>query len=201
MGGDEKSHLKSLVTDDALDNRESYGRAAVTREMTAILVGTTNNGSFLTDHDHRRTPVLEIPEGRQIDIPWLKAHRDQIWAQAVHELDLGRWWEPAMDQQAVRMPEHLWDDANEHSKQFELTSDLDVWLESTLGRVPWGTAVLALDLLSARKAHHIYAGNKEFSQAMDAAGWLSFKWNGDGRSVRAWKRRGDSPRTQSLLPS
>lgn len=193
VGGSELSNLKSLITDDALDNREAYARESITRKLTAIFVGTTNKRTFLTDRDHRRTPVLEIPQGRQIDVGWLRANREQLWAQAATEYRAGRWWEPEMGQHAVRLPRHLWDAANEHSKRYELVGNLRVWLETVLGPIPWGTAVLAADLWSACTAGYGRPQSQEYSHALDDAGWEPHRWNTSGKSARAWRRKGDVP--------
>ena len=193
IGGDELSNLKSLVTDDTLDNREAYAREAVTRQLTAILVGTTNNQSFLTDSEHRRNPVLWIPDGKSIDVNWLAVHKLQLWAQVVAEYDTNRFWEPEMEQHAVRLPKHLWEAANENSKQFEIMNDLAVWLETVLGNIPIGMAVLASDLANVRNQAHVKASNKEFSRGMDTAGWQIYTCHLGGKRPA---RRGDARGTR-----
>ena len=199
VGGGKLEILKSLLTDDALDNREAYARESVNRALSCIFVGTTNRKQFLIDSEHRRHPVLWVPSGHTIDIKWLATHRDQIWAQAVAEFNSGRWWEPNMQQHAVRLPEHLWEAANENSKLYEMESSLKVFLESMLGSLKPDRAVSSRELHEALR--HSYGPYKthEFSDEMDNIGWESDRIRIEGRQCRLWKRKGTAPTQTASL--
>ena len=60
----------------------------------SVLVGTTNSSNFLNDPTgDRRFWVLEIPEEHKIDVAWVKANRDQLWAEAIALYNKGEeWW-------------------------------------------------------------------------------------------------------------
>ena len=199
VGGGKLEALKSLITDDWLNNREAYGRESVTRLMTAIMVGTTNNKQFLADSEHRRHPVLWIQAGRQIDTQWLYNHKRQIWAQAVAEFDSGRWWEPQMQQYAVRLPADLWEEANENSKLYEIETSLGIFMESTLNRLKPHLAVSSRELHETLRNSFGRYDNQEFSQAMSVAGWESDRILIEGRRIRVWKRKGTTPTQTASL--
>ena len=135
MHGKELNNAKSFVTDETLRNREAYGREAVDQQQTAIIVGTTNQRSFLTDTDHRRTPVITIPNGQPVNLAWLRKNRQQVWAQCAAEYDAGK-WQVDGGKCTVNLPEHLWQAANSVSQVHEVGSPLGDWLARTLPNIP-----------------------------------------------------------------
>ncbi len=59
------------------------------------MIGVTINDTEFLDGDDggelRR--YWSIPVGKKIDLAWVKKHRDQLWAEAVHRFEAGEpWW-------------------------------------------------------------------------------------------------------------
>jgi hypothetical protein len=86
--------MKAFVTREREIFRKSYGRTELNMRRPSVLVGTTNSSNFLNDPTgDRRYWVLAIPETHKINLAWVRNHRDQLWAQAVHLYRNGEsWW-------------------------------------------------------------------------------------------------------------
>lgn len=86
--------MKGFITREKEKFRAPYGRGEMEAKRTSIFVGTTNSESFLNDPTgDRRFWVVEIPAEKEIDIGWVRANQDQIWAQAVSMYMNGEvWW-------------------------------------------------------------------------------------------------------------
>jgi hypothetical protein len=94
-------HLKAMLSRQ-VDGpvRLAYARIAVEQRRQFIIVGTTNSYHYLSDQTgNRRFWPVRI---EKFDIPWLKANRDQLWAEAVHRETLG---------ESIRLAPHLYKDA------------------------------------------------------------------------------------------
>jgi predicted P-loop ATPase len=87
-------NMKAFITREREIFRKPYGRAEINMRRPSVLVGTTNSPSFLNDPTgDRRFWVLEIPDNSRIDLAWVSANRDQLWAQAVDMYRKGiSWW-------------------------------------------------------------------------------------------------------------
>jgi predicted P-loop ATPase len=87
-------NMKAFITREREIFRKPYGRAEINMRRPSILVGTTNSSNFLNDPTgDRRFWVLEIPDTHTIDLAWVRANRDQLWAQAVDLYNKGvAWW-------------------------------------------------------------------------------------------------------------
>lgn len=77
----ENTRIKQFLSSKKDKYRPPYGKHVVERPRQTILVGTTNEDQFLTDPSGSRrfVPI----RATRIDIAWLVANRDQLWAEAV----------------------------------------------------------------------------------------------------------------------
>lgn len=67
--------------------RPPYGRRSEDFERQSIFIGSTNNSEYFTDETgNRRFWPVKI---EQANFSWLKANRDQLWAEAVTRYELG----------------------------------------------------------------------------------------------------------------
>lgn len=85
------TEVKSFLTSTADTYRPSYGRNAVTVPRSGIIVGTTNETEFLADETGARRfwPIAVT----HVDVPAIRAQRDQIWAEARAAYLAGeKWW-------------------------------------------------------------------------------------------------------------
>lgn len=72
--------------------RAPYARAPSEAPRHSVIVGTSNNPQFLHDSTgNRRFWPVEVLQ--RIDIDWVRAHREQLWAEAVASYRKGeQWW-------------------------------------------------------------------------------------------------------------
>ena len=110
--------MKAFITREREIFRKPYGRAEINMRRPSVLVGTTNSSNFLNDPTgDRRFWVLEIPDNHSIDVAWVKANRDQLWAEAITLYTKGEeWWltdqetkESNVHNSKFRRPDALWE--------------------------------------------------------------------------------------------
>jgi predicted P-loop ATPase len=140
--------LKAFITRTTEQYRPAYGRLEVHEPRQCLFIGSTNKERYLRDETGGRRfwPV----KCGDIDIPKLKADRDQLFAEARHLYQADEQWWPNKDferehitpQQANRFEADVWEDAIAKSiaKKAEVTIHevATVALHMPIGRV--GTA-------------------------------------------------------------
>jgi predicted P-loop ATPase len=101
--------------------RMAYAHFPVERPRHFIIIGTTNSTAYLTDPTGaRRFWPMTV---QRFDVAWIKANRDQLWAEAcVRE---------ATDE-SIRLSEDLWPEATEHQNQ---RREIDAWEDLIAGVV------------------------------------------------------------------
>lgn len=108
--------MKSFMSRQTDEYREPFGRVIVERPRGVVFVGTTNESKYLKDPTGNRRfwPVA----GSKVNVGWIKANRDQLWAEAKVAFDLGEpWWleeeeeEGAVIEQSKRLELDPWEDA------------------------------------------------------------------------------------------
>jgi hypothetical protein len=90
--------VKSFLTRQVDHYMRPYARTAGDYPRQCTFVGTTNDPHPLQDIENRRFMPLKCTCG---NIEWIKANRDQLWAEAVHRFKQGgKWWVtvPALEQ-------------------------------------------------------------------------------------------------------
>lgn len=93
--------------------RLAYAHFPVERQRHFIVVGTTNGRAYLLDINNRRFWPLSI--NKRFDVAWIKANRDQLWAEAAHREAQG---------ESIRLPERLWPAAAAEQEQ---RREVDPW--------------------------------------------------------------------------
>jgi putative DNA primase/helicase len=120
-GADE---IKSFMSSRADRFRPPYGRALVEVPRTCVVVGSTNQSTFLDDETgSRRFWCVRVPGGVAID--QLRAWRDQLWAEARAAFDAGEvWWLDADEEKARE------EDAETHTVDDSWEAKLARWASS-----------------------------------------------------------------------
>lgn len=103
--------MKAFVSRRVDSVRLPYGRHVVDLPRQCIFVGSTNESAYLRDPTGARR-FLPIRCGA-IDLPWLAENRDQLFAEAAHDLKNGAsWWElpqrEALFEQDSRFDQDSW---------------------------------------------------------------------------------------------
>jgi len=107
-------HLKATMSRQ-VDGpaRMAYAHFPQTRPRHFVLLGTTNSTAYLNDATGaRRFWPMTV---KRFDVAWIRANRDQLWAEAVVAESEG---------ESIRMPEDLWPAATE---QQERRREIDPW--------------------------------------------------------------------------
>ena len=173
----ELRHAKKLATDVVMKFRLPYARAATRHPLSCIFVATTNTRGMLSDIEHRRNPVIEVPRGFDIRLGWLQENRQQIWAQVVHEYDSGAFRVDENRRTVVELPSRLWESAGRHSEQYEAESALRVWLENHLNN---RDTIVSADLYTALRDANVRYSNRDLSTQMAALAFVSVRAYVDG---------------------
>lgn len=81
FGKAEIALIKAFISAKVDRYRPSYGRTVESYPRQCVLIGTTNEKTYLRDRTGNRR-FWPIPVRWRINIPWLKARRDQLLAEA-----------------------------------------------------------------------------------------------------------------------
>lgn len=82
--------IKSFVTRQVDKVRPPYGKRMVEIPRQCVFFGTTNDDSYLKDRTgNRRFWPVKISDHLEIDLEGLRQDRDQLWAEAVFNYELG----------------------------------------------------------------------------------------------------------------
>ena len=86
----ENTRIKGFLSSRFDSFRPPFGRHVVERPRQAIIVGTTNEDQFLNDPSGSRRYVPVTVS--LVNLAWLAAYRDQLWAEAVVRYQAGEIW-------------------------------------------------------------------------------------------------------------
>jgi hypothetical protein len=105
--------IKGVITGRTDSFRPPYGRSTSEYKRHFVLVGTTNDDAYLRDVTGNRRFVPINCGNNKIDIEWIAANREQLFAEAYALYASGyEWWtEPPgiLQAQAMRMTYDPWD--------------------------------------------------------------------------------------------
>lgn len=118
MGNQDVATLKAFLSRSVDTYRAPYGRTADDYPRRCVFFGTVNESGYLRDATGgRRFWPMEMDEGSRVDIEWIAANRDQLWAEADARFAEGeRWWledeawELATERAAAETVEDPWAD-------------------------------------------------------------------------------------------
>ena len=110
---------KQYITNRDDRYRPTYGRIEVSHPRQCVLVGTTNRNDWARDETGNRR-FIPVECRTDIDLKWLAANRDQLFAEAVVAYRHGRFWwhwprRETLDKQADRLAVDPWAEAIERN--------------------------------------------------------------------------------------
>lgn len=95
------ARVKGFLSSKADTFRAPYERTVETHPRRGIIVGSSNSHDLVQDLDsNRRSWIVEVE--RTIDLEWVRANRDQLWAEALHAYGTGEAWYLLPEQEAAR---------------------------------------------------------------------------------------------------
>ena len=175
------SKVKQFLSTSVDLIREPYGRKVQPNPRRSIIVGSTNTDDFLRDSSgNRRFWVIEVL--RDVNINWLKEHRDQIWAAAVHLYQQReKWWLNKSEQeQSNEMNKDFMVELPLEEEILDLVASLD---EVTTG---WLMKHLSVDTTRINDQRTISIIIK---RVLEQNGWKKARLNQDGKRPSGYKRR------------
>jgi len=141
--------------------RPAYGRTVLSYKRHCVILGTTNEGTYLRDLTGNRR-MWPVAVGK-IDVKRLSADIDQIWAEAVvRERDDG----------SIILSKHLWDEARRVQGYRMVEDDFAEVLHDNFsdrtGKVSMDSIKLLLNLDASRMSP---SNARRIKAAMDDLGW------------------------------
>ena len=119
MSNADVSTMKAFMSRAVDKYRSPYDRVAGEHPRQTVFVGTVNDDGYLRDDTgNRRYWPLEQRAGSTVDLDWIAASRDQLWAEADALLSAG---------ETTNLPREMWSEAGERQER-QLT--LDPWQEA-----------------------------------------------------------------------
>jgi hypothetical protein len=174
-------HLKALLSRGVDRARRPYERLGVDVPRQSIIVGTTNESSYLRDTTgNRRFLPVRI---NRFDLPALARDRDQLWAEAVQLEKAGG---------SIRLPGDLWQTAHEEQSARVVEDPLFEILFKDFGD---GKAAKVLTsevwkLVDREPGKQSQADNKRIGESMRRLGFVRKRLRSDGGHAY-WYVRGD----------
>lgn len=108
----ESTRIKQVITNPVDEFRPKYGRHAQKFPRRCILVGTTNEDTYLKDPTGARRfwPI----KTNRVDVEYITEQREQFFAEALHRLNAGEsWWEVPLEEteqeQEQRQQTDVWE--------------------------------------------------------------------------------------------
>lgn len=179
MSPSKVEHLKAMLSRQ-VDGpvRMAYARLAVEQKRQFVIAGTTNSYNYLTDltGNRRFWPIrIEI-----FDIPWIREHRDQLWAEAYHREQSG---------ESIRLSPDLYAHAEMQQKR-RVTGDpwepiIDRVFPDDYQRIApdeiWEALGIPVERRDAR-------GQQRIAQILQSLGYQRMTVNHEGRRMKGWGR-------------
>lgn len=94
----EVQKVKQFISSSKDRFRASFDRRPRDYPRQVVFIGTTNESHYLTDATGNRR-FWPVKVERPIDLAWLKANLDQLYAEAIHHLDAGARFHPTHKEQ------------------------------------------------------------------------------------------------------
>lgn len=172
----EVSRVKQAITCTSDRFRAAYGRHAEDHPRSCIFVGTTNRDDWNKDETGARR-FWPIACHGEIDVPGIKANRDQLFAEAVHRFNAGEtWWEmPSEETRAEQLKRY----------------DADVWTEDIATFIETKGKVTANEILTdCLKFESSRIGRTDqmrVATALRSLGWKKRDTRVGNKVLKVWK--------------
>jgi hypothetical protein len=154
-------HIKAFLSRQTDRARMAYGRFPVEAARQCIIVGTTNDSTYLRDltGNRRFWPVL-TPGWRLRD---LKRDRDQLWAEAAAR---------EAERESIRLASELWPEAAREQKARTMNDpyveELAKYLSDKYGKI---RSVDAWEIIGLPVGQRTQVHNERLGNAMRELGW------------------------------
>ena len=178
------TRIKQIISNPCDTYRRPYGRMAEDFPRRCIFAGTTNESHYLKDTTGGRRfwPI----ECKSIDLSYLRANRDQLFAEAHHLFKQGTtWWE---------MPEEQTKKEQEARRQTDSWEDLiRNWIKEQPPGMEPTTHKIINDCLQIDPSKQEHRHSVRIGKAMRSLGYkAAVRWNKDeNKAQRVYVREGE----------
>jgi putative DNA primase/helicase len=100
----EVQKVKAFISSSKDRFRASFDRRAKDYPRQVVFIGTTNEDHYLTDGTGNRR-FWPVRVTRHIDLDWVRLHRDQLFAEALHYVESGQRFHPTSREQRALFDE------------------------------------------------------------------------------------------------
>jgi len=175
--GQDRTKIKAILSGRTDAWRRPYGKRTVRLPRQCVFIGTTNDDRFLDDSTGSRR-FWPVPVGR-IDLPWVLANREQVWAEAVAAFKGGEQW---------------WLDEREEAARVDAALDFEVlhpWFEKVAkwveGRIEYTVADVLEHALEKKPGTWKRADDNVVSDIIKSIGHVrKGRITREGKKVRVW---------------
>ena len=176
--------FKRLISSGTDIYRPPYSKSVIVQKRQTVFVGTANRTLFLNDATGNRRIWL-IPKIEAIDISWLEANRDRLWATARALHIAGE--EPYLSQ--------LLEKASElHAADHQ---ELDPWEQTVKGYLSIREFVtskeILTDCLQVELGRVTKADEMRVASILASAGWTRRRKTIDQLRVKGWEKTTSGP--------
>lgn len=182
--GKELTRIKNFISSVADVLRAPYDRAVARHARSTVIVGTTNEGTFLADHTGaRRFWVVKVR--RDVDVERVRSIRDAFWAEARAEYELGTAWHVPRDSAfAGEMAATEQEFASHH----EWEEPVSAWIGTTTEPITIHAALVALRTGAGAPASYTATDQKEMATVLKSLGCIPpiGPERYAGRLIRRW---------------
>ena len=172
----EVERIKGVISCQIDRYRSPYGRNAEDHPRRSVFAGTTNRDDWNSDETGARR-FWAVACGA-VDLEWLRTHREQLFAEALHLFVNGaQWWDVPADEAArqaeLRRPADTWED------------QLKEWLEPDKD---YTTRDILIECMRLEVGKHDRRMERRIAICMRVLGWRSvIAKTFDRKSVRLWR--------------
>lgn len=180
------SDVKFVLSQCEDTYRPKYEKVTVTRPRRCMAILTTNDPQALTDSTgNRRFLVVEIEEGERIDTQWIRDNIFQIWAEALHMLEVSKGYIPQREAEELGAPvaelfvkkDPIRKDVLEQAANLYKSHSLGVETSDIIAAIGTGSGLLP-DRRGAARVNEILVNN----------GWIMWRpRQADGSRPELWK--------------
>jgi putative DNA primase/helicase len=173
----EVERIKGVISCQVDRYRSPYARNAEDHPRRSVFAGTTNRDDWNRDETGARR-FWAVACGA-VDLDWLAQHREQVFAEAMHEYRQGTpWWnvpgDAAAEQAELRRPQDTWEEVlREYCNHYKI----------------YTTRELLVEALKIEVGKHDRRMEQRIAACMRVLGWKNTVTKTfDRKSIRVWKK-------------
>lgn len=190
MNNSEIEHVKAMLARRRDRARPAYARAVEDMARQCVLAGTTNSEKWLRDSSGNRR-FWPVRISRPINIDWIVAHRDQLWAEAAVREMAG---------ESTRLDPSLYGDAEQEQRERMIEDPFAEVLADKLGNLEGRVDASVIWSILGVPTERRPQAQAKMGDAMKRNGWQRKRFSLGGEKVwRYWRGNHDNEITMETV--